>query len=218
MRRTIHLSLGLFMLGGCAIKESSLGDLPESDGTAGEMASSSGTSPDDWDTHTVTGVPTDGTGALGGVGANCELSFHPESRLLELDSPDCASGMCLYPDEETAPWPRQDCEHDDDCGDQPHVWCDPTTNQCALDPTWVDERSMCTAFCETADDCVGVEGTSCEGGFTCGPMASLGPACCRKVCICNDSTPFFDTLLEQCEAGTQPGCCDQDPLPEACGA
>jgi hypothetical protein len=89
---------------------------------------------------------------------------------------------------------------------------------CALDPEHIAARSMCTDFCESDTDCVPAEGTNCVGGFTCAPVAAIGPACCQKVCVCNDDLGIgSEDLLRECEAGTQPGCCDQDPPGEACG-
>jgi hypothetical protein len=54
---------------------------------------------------------------------------------------------------------------------------------------------LCTAGCETNDDCADAEsGTSpgdgrCRGGFACGWPTTVGPFCCQKMCICRDLVP-----------------------------
>jgi hypothetical protein len=45
---------------------------------------------------------------------------------------------------------------------------------------------LCTAECETADDCERVPESPCVGGFTCGVAVTVGPFCCRKFCVCKD--------------------------------
>ena len=78
---------------------------------------------------------------------------------------------------------------------------------------------MCTETCTEDLDCEGVDGTACETGFACVPVAQLGPSCCQPTCICRDDLDVerSNTLAQQCEMGLAGGCCDQEPVPEACG-
>ena len=45
---------------------------------------------------------------------------------------------------------------------------------------------MCTATCESDDDCDKVPESPCVTGFTCGVALTVGPFCCQKFCICKD--------------------------------
>lgn len=45
---------------------------------------------------------------------------------------------------------------------------------------------MCTAECESDDDCDKVSESPCVTGFTCGIPLTVGPFCCKKMCICKD--------------------------------
>ena len=47
-------------------------------------------------------------------------------------------------------------------------------------------KGMCTAECESDDDCDKVPESPCVTGFTCGVAVTVGPFCCRKFCICKD--------------------------------
>ena len=62
-------------------------------------------------------------------------------------------------------------------------------------------QDLCTADCETDDDCAAVAGTPCESGFTCAVPVVVGPYACRTLCMCRDG-------LEVPEGGL--------PVPEAC--
>ena len=48
---------------------------------------------------------------------------------------------------------------------------------------------LCTTQCETADECVPVEGSLCNAGFECEPVLSIGPFACKKFCVCADRVP-----------------------------
>lgn len=198
MRRSVTTSLlFLCMLVGCDSPKSSLGELPE------EMSSSETNEPPP---------------ASSEVGAPCQLSFLPEARLLDLGNPGCGSGMCLFADSIFTD-SQQSCTEAEDCiGFGEGVICS-EAGLCQLDPDLVATRSMCTETCVEDADCVGVEGTACEGGFACVPIAALGPACCQPVCACRDGLDLADAqvLADQCAEGTAPGCCEQEPTPEACG-
>jgi hypothetical protein len=205
MHRALGLPLVLALaVSGCDTKESSLGGLPPegSGSTASELDDGGAASSDG------SGLP---------VGAACELSFMPEATLLDLGNASCPSGMCLFASE-VRTQSDASCAGAEDCeGFELGAICSPE-GMCGLDPEFVAARSMCTDFCETDADCVPAEGTSCAGGFTCGPVASIGDACCQNVCICNDDyNPELQDLEWSCEGGTTEGCCDQDPLPPACG-
>lgn len=203
--------LSLVLLSGCDPQESSLGDLPETESESG--LDSEETSDSD---------PTDSneTGSVEGsvVGQPCEPTQAPFSVLLEeLPSEACGGGYCLYANAELPP--ASECTSDEVCGGTGNFYCDPATGQCALNPAFVAARSMCTQLCETADDCIGAEGTTCEGGFSCEPLASLGALCCQSVCVCNDDldVPSAGDLRESCERATTAGCCDQNPPGLGCG-
>jgi hypothetical protein len=50
-----------------------------------------------------------------------------------------------------------------------------------------DEGAMCTATCNTDDDCSDVDpGTKCTKGFVCAWPTTAGPFCCQKMCVCHD--------------------------------
>ncbi len=202
--------VSLVLLVGCDPEESSLGDLPETESGL-----------DSEDTSDSSPTASDETGLVEGsvVGQPCELSQAPLTVLLEeAPSEACGGGYCLYADTEEAP--AGPCSTNEDCTESTaDFYCDPATNQCRLDPAFVADRSMCTQQCDTADDCVGAEGTTCEGGFSCEPIASLGALCCQSVCVCNDDLDVTNSqeLRESCEQNAVSGCCDQDPPGIGCG-
>src|SRR5688500_19790853 len=47
-------------------------------------------------------------------------------------------------------------------------------------------KGLCTAECETDDDCDRVPESPCKTGFTCAIPVVVGPFCCQKMCICKD--------------------------------
>jgi hypothetical protein len=50
-----------------------------------------------------------------------------------------------------------------------------------------DEGAMCTALCNTDDDCTDTDpGTPCMKGFVCAWPTTAGPFCCQKMCVCHD--------------------------------
>ncbi len=212
----------VLLLVGCDKEDSSLGDLPEStsastsgsesDSETGAVSTTSG-SESDSETGAVsptesTGVDTVPTQEDSNIGAPCELRSTPETYVVEpIANESCGEGYCLYADPVVAGF-DESCEEDGDCeGVELGIVCDPQSNRCVLDPAHVAERSMCTGVCEQDSDCVGVDGTACEGGFTCGPVASLGSLCCQKLCICNDDYDVTYAELEnECAQGLPQQC------------
>ena len=45
---------------------------------------------------------------------------------------------------------------------------------------------LCTAECNSAEDCDRVPESPCTLGFTCAIAVTAGPHCCLKFCICKD--------------------------------
>jgi hypothetical protein len=195
----------------CDGGKGSLGDLPAS----GDTTSAASTDDDQTASHSTGDMET-GQPPAGGVGAPCTPSFIPVARLLEWDNPECSSNMCLYA-EDVHPGYMQACTESSRCpGFGDGEICNTVTGVCELDPAHVLARSMCTDFCETNADCVGVDGTACEFGFECLPVTAFGPVCCQRMCACRDNLGP-DDLASKCAAGTQEGCCDQEPPGEGCG-
>jgi len=74
---------------------------------------------------------------------------------------------------------------------------------------------LCTAECNSSDDCDRVPESPCVLGFTCGIAVSAGPYCCRKFCICKDYVvlPASDELEapKGCDATeSKNACCNLD--------
>ena len=68
----------------------------------------------------------------------------------------------------------------------------------------------------TASEAAG--STTCEFGFACVTLVTSGPGCCEKSCVCKDDIGIgVEDNQAACSAGVARGCCDQDPVPEACG-
>jgi hypothetical protein len=45
---------------------------------------------------------------------------------------------------------------------------------------------LCTAECNSDDDCEGSPDSPCTGGFACAVAVDVGPFCCKKFCMCRD--------------------------------
>lgn len=45
---------------------------------------------------------------------------------------------------------------------------------------------LCTAECDADEDCDKVPESPCVNGFTCAVPVTVGPFCCKKMCICRD--------------------------------
>ena len=72
-------------------------------------------------------------------------------------------------------------------------------------------NGLCTAECESSDDCDRVPESPCITGFACGVAVTVGPFCCRKVCICKD----YVVIPEGGEIAT-PKACDTSNADNAC--
>jgi hypothetical protein len=169
------------------------------------------------------------------VGAPCNHGRiePPESKLVTFPALSCDDLLCIYADDEETP--AEPCNP----GVDGNVQCNQAnpnlnrfecvqTNQgggiCKLRIDYVLERSMCSKQCGNNDECknggvtqqIVVDDTECATGFECARIQSLGEFCCQKLCVCRDDLGVND-LDQKCAAGTQEGCCDQDPVPPACG-
>jgi hypothetical protein len=70
---------------------------------------------------------------------------------------------------------------------------------------------LCTAECESSDDCDRVPESPCKTGFTCGVAVTVGPFCCKKFCICKD----YIVIPDSGSLGT-PMACDANEAANAC--
>jgi hypothetical protein len=173
-----------------------------------------------------------GSCARGDVGAPCNHGDvePPESKLVTFPALSCNDLLCVYADEEEPP--AADCGDDLDCNidtANPKFECvksDPNEpGECQLRIDYVLERSMCSVKCSSDADCAdgGVgqktvaDNTQCSTGFSCARIQTLGKFCCEKLCVCNDDLGDTTDINAKCSASTQEGCCDQMPVPEACG-
>jgi hypothetical protein len=53
-------------------------------------------------------------------------------------------------------------------------------------PMGSEYADLCTAACDSDDDCEKVPESPCVTGFTCTVPVVVGPFCCRKLCVCKD--------------------------------
>jgi hypothetical protein len=49
-----------------------------------------------------------------------------------------------------------------------------------------ENNPLCTAECESDDDCDRVPESPCVNGFTCAVPVTVGRYCCKKLCVCRD--------------------------------
>jgi hypothetical protein len=215
-RSLTTLLLSSFVLVGCDSPKSSLGELPETSGTSHEPTDTAGESADTADDPTS--VTVTGEVHLGDVGAPCELDVVPEAYTLDLYDAECGSGMCLFASSTQAN-PSEACTTSADCHGFPNGVICGESGFCQLDPDYIIAKTMCTDTCVEDSDCVAVDGSACQSGFVCAPIARLGEACCQPVCACRDD---FDEagaeyLEAQCMDGTEACCTMQAPRPDACG-
>ncbi len=67
---------------------------------------------------------------------------------------------------------------------------------------------MCTAECDSADDCEASSETPCQGGFVCAVPVVVGPFCCKKFCVCKDFNPSMDVPAACDAANAANECCN----------
>jgi len=176
--------------------------------------------------------------AKGDVGAPCNHgdTEPPASKLVTFPALSCNELLCVYADIAEPP--------PDPCAAGDHAACNEdnlgldrfqcvtedgeANGNCELKIEYVLERSMCSKKCSSDDDCkdggptkkVVVENTNCATGFACARIQTLGKFCCEKLCVCRDDLDDATAadIDRECSRGTQEGCCDQDPVPAACGS
>jgi hypothetical protein len=83
-------------------------------------------------------------------------------------------------------------------------------------------NGLCSARCETSDDCEKVPESPCVSGFTCGIAVTVGPFCCQKFCICKDYVVVPDTGQIPPPMACDPSnaantCCNLDGRPACAG-
>jgi len=71
---------------------------------------------------------------------------------------------------------------------------------------------LCTAECNSSDECDRVPESPCILGFTCGIATTAGPYCCRKFCICKD----YVVVPESGELAAPPECNAAEQKNECC--
>lgn len=176
----------------------------------------------------------------GDVGAACNHGRiePPESKLVTFPALACNDLLCVYADEEQAPetactvGPQGDaqCNMTDPSKDRFSCVVDSaesgTAGHCELNNTYVLQRSMCSKKCSSDEDCqdggitsqIVADETSCSQGFKCVRIQTLGEFCCEKLCVCEDDLGIgVEDIQQACAASMQDGCCDQTPVPAACG-
>ena len=168
----------------------------------------------------------------GDVGAPCNHGqvTPPESKLVTFPALACNDLLCVYADEEEAPSGACSDNSDCDMSGEGKFECvrasaDSNMGVCKLRVDYVLERSMCSKKCGSDEDCrdggptqkVVVPDTTCDRGFKCARIQTLGKFCCEKLCVCEDDLGTTNTIDEKCSTGTQEGCCDQEVVPAACG-
>lgn len=202
--------LGAVLLAGCKLGDVKLGEDAELGATGGGSGSSEGGG----DGQTSATPDIDGA-----VGEACNHGYAPgtvpESQLLTTPAPTCAGDICLYADASEAP--AGGCVSDAECNaanpDLQQFSCDVVTGTCRIAEDFFLEHSMCSSYCESDADCTADASTTCQTGFMCVPMSSVGDACCRPVCACRDSVDaaLVADLTTSCTMGTAEGCCTQNP-------
>jgi hypothetical protein len=178
--------------------------------------------------------------ARGDVGAPCNHgdTDPPQSKLVTFPALSCNELLCVYADIAEAPTGactvgqdgNAECNEANPALDRFQCVADgpdSNTGECQLKIEYVLERSMCSKKCSNDSDCkdggptqkVVVEGTNCSTGFACARIQTLGKFCCEKLCVCRDDLDENTSIMidEACSLNDQEGCCDQDPVPEACG-
>lgn len=77
-------------------------------------------------------------------------------------------------------------------------------------PEGSEYANLCTAECQSDDDCDRVPESPCQNGFTCAIPVVVGPFCCRRMCVCKDYLVIPDGGVPEPEA------CDPDDENNTC--
>jgi hypothetical protein len=100
--------------------------------------------------------------------------------------------------------------HDTKAGTQivaPALEC--PSRLCLIQPTAPDAdisaRALCTASCESDDDCDAAPTATCPSGFACAVPLTVGELCCKRLCTCRDG---LDAASPRMPASCDPA---QDP-------
>jgi hypothetical protein len=73
------------------------------------------------------------------------------------------------------------------------------------------QHDLCTGECSSDDDCDKSPESPCVGGFECIVPVTVGPFCCKKMCVCRDYLIIPDGGLPD------PAACDgNNPINECC--
>ena len=106
---------------------------------------------------------------------------NPDQSIVASPALECTSRTCLFTPQEVGSLP-QDSEH----------------------------AALCTSDCSSDSDCDRVAGSPCQTGFTCAVPVTVGPFCCRQMCICKDYIVVPESGLPT------PAACDPDNSENRC--
>ena len=96
-----------------------------------------------------------------------------------------------------------------DCVTRTCLRVPPSSESTGAEPLGASQ-GLCTAACESDDECEGVPESPCRTGFTCGvpPGITVGPFCCQKMCVCRDNIAGGELL--------EPKACDPENPANTC--
>jgi hypothetical protein len=146
----------------------------------------------------------------GDVGAPCNHGDvqAPDSQVVTFPALSCNDLLCVFAQKDTPP--KAPCTGNPECNTDGGNRFQCVNKACKLSSTYVLERSMCSKTCSTDADCkdggIGKKvlsaDSSCENGFTCAPIQTLGEFCCQKLCVCADdiSAGSVAKVNEECAA------------------
>lgn len=145
---------------------------------------------------------SDDDGPQSVVGLPCDASGVPavDGARVVSDAPECGGeAACVF----MVPGGALQCSVDADCESGSCV-----DRTCAPSEAELEDHSMCAPTCELDAECETMNDSSCEGGFVCTHVASAGPDCCTKQCVCRDGVnlALADQIETACAAGVQEGC------------
>jgi hypothetical protein len=167
-------------------------------------------------TGSTSGGSVDETSASGGVGAACDHELAsdvlPDVPFASAD-PDCDGGVCVFAFATPASEIR--CVDDGQCNEANPALdafvCN-AEGMCELSADYFHARSHCSHECTDDTDCADVDATTCESGFRCAAITTVGSLCCRQVCACAEDLDDANAgeVYEACVLGT-PQCCADQP-------